>query len=126
MPRSIHTLLFLAFGGGALGAASPATSATSTRASNSDANLPTTPERAEVASTLGALLPRIRFCGGSRAGVATAQIVVKSTGRISSVRIMGPPFSRTTAARCMERVIRGASFAPFRQASFKVTYPYSL
>ena len=91
-----------------------------------DSSRPETPARDDVARLLSAVLPRVRFCAGGRSGVATAQIVVKSTGRISNVKIIGAPFSRTTSARCMETAIRGVAFPPFRQPSFRVTYPYAL
>ena len=127
-PRSIDTLLDEAIGGGGASPASPAAGPGSVRPCSTAvaSSRPATPAREEVARLLSAVLPRIRFCAGLRNGVATAQIVVKSTGRISNVKIIGAPFSRTTAARCMETAIRGVAFPPFSQASFRVTYPYAL
>lgn len=124
-PRSIDTLLDQALGGGGARqlSAAPVRSVSSAA---TDSSRPATPAREDVARLLSAVLPRIRFCAGGRSGVATAQIVAKSTGRISNVKIIGPPFSRTTAARCMETAIRGVAFPPFSQPSFRVTYPYAL
>jgi hypothetical protein len=127
-PRSIDTLLDQAIGNVGASPANPAASAGPARSGSSAAasSRPATPARDEVARLLSSVLPRIRFCAGGRSGVATAQIVAKSTGRITNVKIIGAPFSRTTAARCMETAIRGVAFSPFSQPTFRVTYPYAL
>lgn len=120
--RSIDTLLDQAIGGGS----TPQPSSSASRSGGADASRPSTPARADVARLLSEALPRVRICAGGRSGIAKAQIVVKSSGRISSVKIMGAPFSRTTSARCMETAIRGVAFPPFTQSTFRVTYPYAL
>jgi hypothetical protein len=120
--RSIDTLLDQAIGGGP----TPQVSAGTTRSASVDPTRPSIPARGDVARLLAEAMSRVRICAGGRSGVAKAQIVVKSSGRISSVKILGAPFSRTTAARCMETAIRGVAFPPFTQSTFRVTYPYAL
>ena len=72
------------------------------------------------------LLPAIRGCAMGQSGLATAGIVVRNTGKVASVRVTGAPFAGAPSGRCMEGVVRKARFPAFRQASFRVRYPFSI
>jgi hypothetical protein len=89
-------------------------------------DLPTAPSRGDVARTLGRLMPQIRQCAGDQVGLANATILVRSDGSPASVSIGGHPFGGTPQGACMEGVLRGAAFPPFRQSTFRVNYPFAI
>ena len=90
------------------------------------ADLPETPSRGDVARVLGRLLPQIRQCAADQVGLANATILVRNDGAVGSVAIAGHPFGGTPQGACMEGVIRRAQFSPFRQSTFRITYPFAL
>ena len=90
------------------------------------ADLPDTPTRGDVARVLGRLLPQIRQCAADQVGLANATILVRNDGSVGSVAIAGHPFGGTPQGACMEGVIRRAQFSPFRQSTFRITYPFAL
>jgi len=92
----------------------------------SDANLPASPTRQDVARALGPLTSRIRQCAGDQVGLAISTIVVNSDGSVATVSVGGSPFGGTPQGACMEGVIRGARFPRFRNNTFRVSYPFNI
>ena len=72
------------------------------------------------------LLPAIRGCAMGQSGLATAGIVVRNDGRVASVEIAGAPFAGTASGRCMEGVMRRAQFPRFKQAIFRIKFPFAI
>jgi hypothetical protein len=88
--------------------------------------LPLTPSRDDVTKAMTVLLPAIRGCAMGQSGLATAGIVVRNDGRVASVEIAGPPFAGTASGRCMEGVMRRAQFPRFKQALFRIKFPFAI
>ena len=91
-----------------------------------DDELPLTPSRDDVTKAMTVLLPAIRGCAMGQSGLATAGIVVRNDGRVASVEIAGPPFAGTASGRCMEGVMRRAQFPRFKQAIFRIKFPFAI
>lgn len=90
------------------------------------ADLPDTPSRGDVARTLGRLMGRIRACAGDQVGLAPSRIIIRNDGSVATASVGGSPFGGTPQGACMEGVIRGAHFPPFRRATFSMNYPFSV
>ena len=88
--------------------------------------LPETPSREAVTKAMTTMLPAISGCAMGHSGMATATIVVRGDGRVASAEIAGAPFSGGPSGRCMEGVIRRATFPHFRQPIFRIKYPLSI
>lgn len=89
-------------------------------------DLPAEPDRAQVARTLGRLMPRIRQCAGDQVGMAMAGIVISGDGSVATVNVSGSPFGGTPQGACMEGAIREARFPAFRGTSHRVNYPFNI
>jgi hypothetical protein len=98
----------------------------SDRATASAAALPSAPSRDDVIKTMTVLVSAIRGCAQGQSGLANVAIVVKNDGRVESASLSGPPFAETASGRCMEGVVRRARFPRFRQASFRVQFPFAI
>jgi hypothetical protein len=88
--------------------------------------VPITPSRDDVAHTMSGLQLAVRGCAMGQTGVATAALLVRYDGRVSTVQVTGAPFAGTASGRCMEGVLRNAQFPRFRQPTFTVRYPFSI
>jgi hypothetical protein len=95
-------------------------------AAQNNADLPSEPDRAQVARTLGRLMPRIRTCAGDQVGMAMAGIVISGDGSVATVNVSGSPFGGTPQGACMEGAIREARFPAFRGQSHRVNYPFNI
>ena len=93
---------------------------------NEAAALPLAPSRDDVTKAMTVLVPAMRGCAQGQSGLATAGIVVRNDGRVESVTLSGSPFAGTASGRCMEGVVRRARFPHFRQAAFRVQFPFAL
>jgi hypothetical protein len=102
--------------GGKPAAAAPATTAA----------LPPSPSREDVVKAMGVLVPAIRGCAQGQSGLAPVSIVVLSDGRVESAALSGGPFQGTASGRCMEGVVRRARFPRFKQANFRVQFPFAV
>jgi hypothetical protein len=91
-----------------------------------DNELPLAPSRDDVTKAMTVLLPAIRGCAMGQSGLATAGIVVRNDGRVASVEIAGSPFAGTASGRCMEGVMRRAQFPRFKQAIFRIKFPFAI
>jgi len=109
---------------GAISGASKRRPARSTSSSSSsDSNLPKKPSRDQVMSALRKVQPAVSSCAGGQKGVAMAQIVVASSGRVKSVNV-----TQVTGAvaSCIARAVRGARFPQFSDQQFSVKFPFRL
>lgn len=88
--------------------------------------LPLSPSRDDVMKTMSLLVPAIRGCAQGKSGLATVAIVVRSDGHVESAAVSGPPFAGTASGGCMEGVVRRAKFPRFKQASFRVQFPFAI
>lgn len=88
--------------------------------------LPQTPSRDDVINSMGVLVPAIRGCAQGQSGLAPMSIVVLSDGRVESAALNGGPFQGTASGRCMEGVVRRARFPRFKQANFRVQFPFAV
>jgi len=88
--------------------------------------LPEAPGRQAVTKAMTTMLPAISGCAMGHSGLATATIIVRGDGRVASAEIAGAPFAGSPSGRCMEGVIRRASFPRFRQPIFRIKYPLSI
>jgi hypothetical protein len=84
------------------------------------------PGRDDVLNTLRPLMPQIRQCAGSLAGIAPTTLLIRNDGTVTSVSVQGSPFGGTPQGACMAGVIRAARFGPFRQSTFRLTYPFDI
>ena len=88
--------------------------------------LPQTPTRDDVVSAMSMLVPAIRGCAQGQSGLAPMSIVVLSDGRVESAALSSGPFQGTASGRCMEGVVRRARFPRFKQANFRVQFPFAV
>ena len=90
-------------------------------------NLPETPGRDEVKSTMQGIESEVRACAaGQTLETPTATVAVTvtgSTGRVQSVRVTG---NQGVVGSCIARVVRGAKFSPFSKPQFVFNFPYKL
>jgi hypothetical protein len=85
-----------------------------------------TPSRDDVVNTMSVLVPAIRGCAQGQSGLAPMSIVVLSDGRVESAALGSGPFQGTASGRCMEGVVRRARFPHFKQANFRVQFPFAV
>lgn len=86
--------------------------------------LPPRPERADVSAAMAHITPTVSACGPEH-GIATVQVTVSHTGRVTSALVSGP-LAGTTAGSCVARAARTATFPGFAQDSFSFSYPFRL
>jgi hypothetical protein len=75
---------------------------------------------------MSVLVPAIRGCAQGQSGLAPMSIVVLSDGRVESAALSSGPFQGTASGRCMEGVVRRAKFPRFKQANFRVQFPFAV
>jgi hypothetical protein len=85
-----------------------------------------TPSRDDVVSSMSVLVPAIRGCAQGQSGLAPMSIVVLNDGRVESAALSSGPFQGTASGRCMEGVVRRARFPHFKQANFRVQFPFAV
>jgi hypothetical protein len=85
-----------------------------------------TPQRDDVIKAMSVLVPAIRGCAQGASGLATVTMVVRNDGHVESAALSGAPFEGTASGRCMEGVVRRARFPRFKQASFRVQFPFAV
>jgi hypothetical protein len=88
--------------------------------------MPVTPQRDDVVKAMSVLVPAIRGCAQGASGLATVTMVVRNDGRVESAALSGAPFEGTASGRCMEGVVRRARFPRFKQATFRVQFPFAV
>ncbi len=105
------------------GVAVPSPSAASSRAPESDAELPETPDRGAVRDALEGVAPQVQACFGDEHGVVDVVVMVASSGRVTTCTVSGR-FAGTPVGSCIARAVRAARLPPFTQARFEVHYQY--
>ncbi len=108
--------------------APPATTATPTPAPPPPADmgdLADSPDRSTIQAVLAARLEAVTACANGAHGLADVDIVISGSGRITTATVNGS-FAGTPVGSCIARAVRGATFPPFSQPRFEVTYPYHL
>jgi hypothetical protein len=89
-------------------------------------DLPETPTRRQVLTTLRALEGEVRACGVGESGTVETRVVVAgATGRVSSARVSGD-FAGTPVAGCVAEVVETARFPRFGRERFEIAFPYRL
>jgi hypothetical protein len=88
-------------------------------------DLPDTPDRDTIQAVLAGRTDAVRECAAGQHGLADVDVVIASTGRITTATVNGP-FAGTPVGSCIARAVRGARFPAFAQPRFEVTYPYHL
>lgn len=116
-PRTIDDLLDTALEGKS--AAKPAAGGGS-----GSASLPDAPPREDVKRALDGVKSGVQGCAQGQGGVAIVEVTVAgSTGRVTNATVEG---ITGPAGSCIAREVRKASFPKFKNATFKVKYPYRL
>lgn len=87
--------------------------------------LPETPDRSTIQAVLAARTDAVTACAAGAHGLADVDIVIASSGRITTATVNGS-FAGTPVGSCIARAVRAATFPPFSQPRFEVTYPYHL
>ena len=106
-------------------AATPDPSSAHPLAPRPPSELPGTPDRDTIQAVLAGRLEAVRACAEGAHGLADVDVVIASSGRITTATVNGP-FAGTPVGSCIARAVRGAQFPPFAQPRFEVTYPYHL
>lgn len=115
-PRTIDDLLDTALEGKS--AAKPAGGGAA------PSSLPEAPGRDEVKRALDSVKGGVQGCAQGQGGVAIVEVTVAgSTGRVTNATVEG---ITGPAGSCIAREVRKASFPKFKNATFKVKYPYRL
>jgi hypothetical protein len=83
---------------------------------------PATPSRDDVMSAMSHVAPAVTACGADH-GVATVQVGVASSGRITSAVVTGP-LAGTATGSCVARAVRHATLPAFTHDTFSFTYPF--
>lgn len=95
-------------------------------APSTDVALPEQPSRDQVRAALSTVQRATAACGVDQHGLAmTALTVSGSSGRVTRAVVSGQ-FAGTPVGSCVARAAREARFPPFRNASFSVSFPFSL
>ena len=89
------------------------------------AALPQTPSREQVVAGFDTVQAALAQCAAGKHGVALIDATIANSGRISHA-LIGGDFQGSAEGSCMARVVRAASFPPFRQSTLKVSYPVAL
>jgi hypothetical protein len=87
--------------------------------------LPETPSRKDVSSSLDALRAAIQTCSDGRSGVAEVDLTINGSGQVAHALVSGD-FAGTPQGSCMARALRSARFAPFQKPKFRVLYRFML
>lgn len=88
-------------------------------------SLPETPDRSTIQAVLAARTEAVTACANGAHGLADVDIVIASSGRITTATVNGS-FAGTPIGSCIARAVRAATFPPFSQPRFEVTYPFHL
>jgi hypothetical protein len=84
------------------------------------------PSRQDVSQAMAGLQTAIRSCATGQTGAANAALIVSGEGRVLSAQVTSAPFAGTASGRCMEGVLRNATFPRFADPTFRVRYPFTI
>jgi hypothetical protein len=92
--------------------------------SSASSNLPDTPSRDQAKAAMDAVKPGVQACSKGETGVAIVDVsVAGATGRVTTAQVKGVT---GPAGSCIAQAVRKASFPKFKQAVFKLSYPFKL
>lgn len=119
-PKSIDELL-----DGALNSSStPAKAKPSGGSDSASSNLQDTPTRDQAKAAMDAVKPAVQACSKGETGVAIVDVsVAGTTGRVTTAQVKGVT---GPAGSCIAQAVRKANFPKFKQAVFKLSYPFKL
>jgi hypothetical protein len=86
------------------------------------AHTPPTPSRSDVIAAMSHVAPAVTACGAEH-GVATVQVSVANSGRVSSAVVTGS-LAGTPTGSCVARAVRGATLPAFTRSTFSFSYPF--
>jgi predicted Zn finger-like uncharacterized protein len=90
----------------------------------SNANLPDTPSRESALAAMNGVKPAVQACAKGEGGVATVTVnVAGASGHVTTAQVNGVT---GPAGSCIATAVRKAQFPKFRQAVFKLTFPFKL
>lgn len=87
--------------------------------------LPATPDRSTIQTILEGRADAVSACAAGAHGLADVDVVIAGSGRVTTATVNGT-FAGTPVGSCIARAVRAATFPPFAQPRFEVTYPYHL
>jgi predicted Zn finger-like uncharacterized protein len=94
---------------------------------SSGAGLPDSPSRNDVKKALQGVSGAVKSCKKDAGGTAIVDVVFSGkTGRVSNAKVSSGPFKGTPVGACVASAVKRARVPRFKQASFKVTFPYRL
>ena len=73
---------------------------------------------------MNAVAPAVKRCGQGNGGTITMNVMIGTTGRVTSAAATGA-FAGTPIGSCAARAVRRAKF-PSSQKSLNVKYPFKL
>lgn len=87
--------------------------------------LPETPGRDDVMKAMGGVRGAVNKCAkdAGETGVATVQVTVQSSGRVSGANVTG---ITGPAGSCIARAVRRARFPAFAKSTFSVKFPFRI
>jgi hypothetical protein len=92
-----------------------------------DETLPATPSRAGIVSAMQSARPRFDACFAQFhiPGVIPLQLSLSNHGRVLAATVSGP-LAGTPTADCLTRATHSATFQPFQQTTYSITWPIIL
>ncbi len=87
---------------------------------------PATPSRADIQNAMNGVTSAVRACGASGHGSAVVSVSFRGeNGSVGDAQVSSTDLSPASQS-CVARAVRGARVPAFRQASFRVTYPFRI
>jgi hypothetical protein len=86
---------------------------------------PETPSREDVVRALQPLRAALQACAAGRSGVAELDLTIVGSGAVAQA-VVGGDFRGGPEGSCIARTIRLARLPAFKQARFRILYPFSL
>ncbi|MCC6875290.1 MAG: zinc-ribbon domain-containing protein [Sandaracinaceae bacterium] len=87
---------------------------------------PSTPSRGDIQSAMNSVMSAVRACGASGHGSAVVSVSFRGeNGSVGDAQVSSTDLSPASQS-CVARAVRGARVPAFRQASFRVTYPFRI
>ncbi len=82
-------------------------------------------DRETVQAVMLGVEPAVRACAGDRHGTAQVDVVVQSSGRVSTATVTGT-FQGSAEGSCIARAVRSARFPAFSGEPLRFRYPFGL
>jgi tetratricopeptide (TPR) repeat protein len=96
------------------------------RPARAHSGLPLAPSREAVITTMRPLKDAVAGCAPGHEGVVPFMLTIAGeTGQVTDVEVDGD-LAGTDESRCMEGVVRSASFPRFQKSQLEIRYPFEL